>query len=56
MSDFRRSRGWSARTHERVDVPLDGMYDCPECKKEVKLFQKMFCWLCSECRIVLINA
>jgi len=56
VSKFQRTVGWDAQTYQKVDIPEDNVYYCSRCKQDRELFQKMFCWLCAKCRVVLINA
>lgn len=47
---------YDARTHEKIDPVFVGdEYYCDRCKEEVRLQRKMYCWLCSNCSLVLIN-
>jgi len=47
---------FDARTHERIaPVDSEAKYYCDRCKTDVTLIRKMHCWLCSKCRLVLVN-
>jgi len=46
---------YDARTYKKVDVPGNDVYYCYECKLDRQLQWKMYCWICSVCRIVLID-